>query len=135
MNNRPEPRRFADSSVVEVDGNFFQIAHRWYKDRVQFALIHMEGSTQRPTNMFEPWARIVRDRFYRDVDPGLIDWYVVHPPGLYGNKDLTVNAVSMKCHGGVYLGAKFKCVSPRIHKELKPFLMEPILRLGTSSKK
>jgi hypothetical protein len=97
-----------DRSVIEYEGisgfpSFCQIAHRRHGDRVQFALIHMANGGTSPTNMFGPLATYMRQRFYPEVDAGLIDWYDVLPAGVYHSRDETeIHPVTLQHANGIY---------------------------------
>jgi len=99
---------FKDSSLIEFEGafgfpSFCQIAHRQHQGRVQFALIHMPNGGSSPTNMVESLATLMRLRFYPKLDPGLIDWFDVVPPGTYDMfREIVIHAVTLQHANGVY---------------------------------
>jgi hypothetical protein len=124
-----------DASIVEFKGfdgypSYCQIAHRRHNGRVQFALIHMEHTGKRPTNMFEGLATLFGRQFYPDTDASLIDWFDVFPPGLYELfDDVTISAVSMQQANGVYSDPTWSRVDPTMAADMRDFLLEPITRV------
>ena len=94
------------AAVIERYPSFCQIAHRKHQGRVQFALIHMPHGGTSPTNMIESLATHFRPHFYPKLDPGLIDWFDVIPPGTYDTAPfrdkLTIHPVRLQHANGVY---------------------------------
>ena len=122
---------FNDSSIIQYEGfsgfpSFCQIVHRRQGNRIQFGVIHMPNGGTTPTNMIESLATFLRQKFYPEVDAGLIDWFDVRPAEIYFTHELNIAAVTMKHANGVYSNPKWHEVTDKLAPDWLALIEETI---------
>jgi hypothetical protein len=125
-----------DPSIFTYEGimqypSYCQIAHRQDADHVEFALIHSLYGGTSPTNIFENLATHLRQRFYPNVDAGLIDWYDVVPAGLnnYSSDPMRIDRVQMTSSNGVYSSPSWSRYQSPSGDDWAHFVLEVIDRV------
>jgi hypothetical protein len=122
---------FNDPSIIQYEGisafpSFCQIVHRRQGNRSQFAVIHMPNGGTSPTNMIESLATFLRQKFYPEIDAGLIDWFDVRPAETYFTHELNIASVVMEHANGVYSDPKWHDVTDNLAPDWLAMIEETI---------
>ena len=89
----------------------------------------MNNGGTSPTNMFESLATHLRQRFYPRTDAGKMDWFDVHPAGVYQSQvRTTILSVQMQHANGIYSRPEWSSTEGSLAEDWRALINETIAR-------